>query len=138
MTFRQDAQTQQIRQMPCVGVVIAVLQTRVLRNRCRVRQVDANPCGHQSVHQPVPVVRGLHHHANQVLPVFLQCLHDHRQFVRIPPLVQEPSCFIHHVQHTIIRMQIDCCVYFHRRLLTMWCYHRVISTSTVPPQWGGG
>ena len=78
----QQAQAKQLRQIPGIGEVPAVLQPLVLLDRARVRQMYPVARIHQPIHQPVPIERTLDNHAHQLVPMRLQCRLNLPQLVR--------------------------------------------------------
>ena len=63
-------------------------------------------CIHQSVYQPVPVVRALDHHARQIFPMRLQCRSDLPQIVWQPLAEHNPVLFVADDHHRIVRVQV--------------------------------
>lgn len=55
-TRRQDAQSQQVRQVLRIGLVAAVLQSLVLLDRSGIGQMHVEAGFLQAIDQPIPVV----------------------------------------------------------------------------------
>ncbi len=91
-------------------LIVAVLQTVVLRNRGGVNQMHGIAMIHQPIDQPVPVVGRLHRHADQLFPVGFQITEQTRQIVGPSALQQGLAFAIHDGQHAVAGMQIDSCV----------------------------
>src|SRR5215471_2115884 len=107
VAFRQQPQPQQLRQIGCIGKVSAVLQSLVFLDRRRVRQMHPVPRVHQSIHQEVPVVRGLHDHAHQLFPVRRQCRSDLLQIVGQALLIHDSIFLVTDHYHTVVRVQLN-------------------------------
>ena len=90
-----------------VTLVIGVLEAAVLCNLRRIGQHDRVARRLQSVHQPIPVIGGLHGQLFQ--PVFegRQKLADAFEFTR-QFLMRQPFAFpVHDAHHNVVAMQVD-------------------------------
>jgi hypothetical protein len=105
VTFGQQSQPQQVRQIRRIREVPAVLEPLVLLDRARVCQMHLVAYRHQSVYQPVPVVRTLDHYACQIFPMRLQCGADLPQIVGQPLAEHNPVLFVADNHHRIVRVQ---------------------------------
>jgi len=104
---RQNPQPQQMRQKPCVSVIVRLLEALVLLCLCRIGQPHRIAVRLQSVHQPVPVVRRFHRHGFQSLANGPQCPPHQRQIIWQTPAKQQPVLTTGHRVHGIVGMQID-------------------------------
>ena len=59
VALRQYSQPQNVGKPAGVGMIVGVFEPFVLLDRCGVGQMNLVPLVHQTVDQPVPVVRGL-------------------------------------------------------------------------------
>ena len=102
VALRQLAAAQSLSQPACVGVVVAVLQPRVLHQRRRVGQVDRVAGLHEGVYQPVPVVGRLHHQAHDGLAVGRQGRQDPGRVVGQALAVDQPLLLVEQRHHAVV------------------------------------
>ena len=72
MTFRQQAQSENVRQMAGIGFVAAMFEAIILLDRRRVCQMNGIVCVLQAIHQPVPVEGRLDDNTKQIGPIWTQ------------------------------------------------------------------
>jgi len=84
----------------------AVLEPLVLLDRARVCQMHLVAGIHQSVDQPIPVVRTLDHHACQILTMQLQCGANLPQIVGQTLTEHDPVFFVADDHYRIVRVQV--------------------------------
>ena len=94
-------QAQQLRQEERVALAVRVLDAVVLRDFRRIGQHFRIPCRLQAVHQPIPVISGLHRQPLQPLFEGRQKLQNAPEFTR-QLLLRQPLAFLVHNAPTII------------------------------------
>src|ERR1700687_1640961 len=65
------------------------------------------PRVHQSIHQEVPVVRGLDHHARQLFTIRRQCRYDLLQIVGQALLIHDSIFLVTDNYDTVVRVQVN-------------------------------
>ena len=106
MAFRQQAQSENVRQMTRIGFVAAMFEAIVLFDRRCVRQMNGITRVLQAVHQPVPIEGRFDDHAKQLGSIRTQ---RHAYFFQVVGVAFGVKHFVALVRNhykTIVGMQV--------------------------------
>ena len=130
----ENAQAQQVREMPGIRFIAGVLEAVVLADGSGVGQFDVEPGFLQAVDQPVPVVGRFDDHAGQLPLPWLEKPDDLFQVVREPLFRDDLVAVIRYRYHAVVRVQVNSAI-FHLRPPVV---KQVRKLTLTPPPHGGG